>query len=365
MCVGLFSITAHAEEIKDDYVYIQGQISVDDVYNYEFISYPQDGVNQEVQWNVSVNNPRIENKIKRTFYIAKKNKSNLFVNDRSVTVRFENIPLVTSFKSNYNGQTYTYVNAKDWSLAVYYNDNSVDYISDFKATYNSKEGNYDVVFNFLPKKDVSQIYIHCIQDLRDNSNFNNYIYNPNSSYELYVRAGETNDNCYELNIEQDTKETGLLSGILGKLTDGFNSLGEKLSNLVNSIIELPQKLWEKISDGLKSLFIPSEGSITEYKGKLDTLLENRLGAVYQVVNILHNSWNGIMEADETNTINFPSATVNLAGTPFTFGGYDVSIVPAGFDVLVTAIKAIVAIVCTVAFANGLRKRYDEVMGVEQ
>ena len=72
-----------------------------------------------------------------------------------------------------------------------------------------------------------------------------------------------------------------------------------------------------------------------------------------------------MQADETDTIEFPQASINLSGTPFTFGGYSVKIVPEGFGVLVTAIKSIVAIVCTVAFVNGMRKRYDEIMGVEQ
>ena len=76
-------------------------------------------------------------------------------------------------------------------------------------------------------------------------------------------------------------------------------------------------------------------------------MSSRFGAVYQVVNIMTDSWDGIMQADQTDTISFPQATLNFSGTSFSFGGYDVKIVPDGFGVLVTAIKSIVAIVCTV------------------
>lgn len=50
---------------------------------------------------------------------------------------------------------------------------------------------------------------------------------------------------------------------------------------------------------------------------------------------------------------------------FTFGGYDVQIVPTGFDFIVNILKTVIGIVCTILCVNALRKKYDEVMGVVQ
>lgn len=58
----------------------------------------------------------------------------------------------------------------------------------------------------------------------------------------------------------------------------------------------------------------------------------------------------------------PEVTVNFSDTSFSFGGYEVSIIPDGFDVLVTAVKGITSIVCTFLFINSLRNKYEKLIG---
>lgn len=135
-----------------------------------------------------------------------------------------------------------------------------------------------------------------------------------------------------------------------------------LRQILDTIINLPSKLWELISDGLKSLFVPDEQFMTDYSDKWNELLEDRFGAVFQAVNIIFGCWDDISAADQTNTIDMPEVTIPLPeGNSFTFGGFAVQIVPDGFDFLVGSVKMIIGIVCTALFLNGLKSRYNEIM----
>lgn len=103
-----------------------------------------------------------------------------------------------------------------------------------------------------------------------------------------------------------------------------------------------------------------------YKTKWETLLAEKLGAVYQVTEIIFGAWDDVQNADETNTITFPTVSIPLPdNNNFSFGGYDVKIVPDGFEAFVEVVKGAIGIACTFLFINGVRKRYDEVMGVRE
>jgi hypothetical protein len=173
-------------------------------------------------------------------------------------------------------------------------------------------------------------------------------------YSIFGEMEEYQYTAFKMSVDIETKEESLLGGILGWI-----------QNLFDAIVNLPANIWAFFEDGLVGLFVPSEDALVEYMDKWDELFSSRFGAVYDVVHVMTDSWGGIMNADETNTVAFPSATINFSGTPFTFGGYDVKIVPEGFEWLATSVKLIVGIACTVLFVNGMRKRYDELMGVEQ
>lgn len=69
-----------------------------------------------------------------------------------------------------------------------------------------------------------------------------------------------------------------------------------------------------------------------------TLLDDRLGAVSQVGDIVFESWDDIKNYDQQNSIYIPEVSLESAGIPYSFGDYVVSIVPSGFEMLVEVLK---------------------------
>lgn len=184
----------------------------------------------------------------------------------------------------------------------------------------------------------------------------------NTDQEVTVYAGEFNTDDMSLAISIQSEEAGLLTGII----EWLKGIKEGITNVFESIAELPAKIWSFIQNGLQSLFVPNEDFIVSFKNDMDSMLASKLGAVYEVLDITFDSWDRISEFDSIDTIEIPLTTINLpSNTEFSFGGYDVEIVPNGFEFLATISKTIIGIVCTTAFINGLRKRYDEIMGVEE
>lgn len=204
--------------------------------------------------------------------------------------------------------------------------------------------------------------------------------NITGQYNLFVIL---NDNPFTPKVDISSEEAGLLSGLLGKVTEIFDrvkqtaedvaygfanvvqGITDGFSNVVNGILELPQKLWTLISDGLKNLFVPDEEYMTEYSDKWDELLSSRFGAIYESGAIIRDFFTGLDYQQSVYQIELPEVSLDSVGIPFTFGGYKVDIVPSKFGKIAALIKNFTGAICTLLFVNGLRKRYDEVMGVRQ
>lgn len=165
------------------------------------------------------------------------------------------------------------------------------------------------------------------------------------------------------------------SNLGSKLTDLKNSFVNKLTDLKDSFINIGNDIIQGLTDlkndlinGIKSLFVPDEDFMDEYSNRWDELIHTRLGAVAQVSGVLHDFFDSILaySGSEQNTISVPAVTLPLPdNASFTFGGFDVEIVNEKFVFLQNAVKVLVGILSTFAFIYGLRKRYDEVMEVEQ
>lgn len=221
----------------------------------------------------------------------------------------------------------------------------------------------DINFQFTPTKNIARI------DLYVDSNLWEYIRTSYGSDQIIITSyfGEfKGDNKYNFNIEFQSEEAGLLSGLIGWVQNIFAKIGDtfdKVTEIFTEIKNLPAKIWTFISDGLQNLFIPDAADIENFKNSMGTLLEDKLGAVYQVSNTVIETWERIQSSDEQDTIHLPEVSMGLPeGNTFTYGGYDVKIVPDGFAFVAAAVKTITGVLCTVAVINGLRKRYDEVMG---
>lgn len=141
-----------------------------------------------------------------------------------------------------------------------------------------------------------------------------------------------------------------------------------IKNIVNSIKNLPknigaffQTVMNNALEQIKGFFIPSETTMIELKSKFESLLADRFGAAYQASDIIDDFANAFTYSETKGHITIPEITVNLVGTEFTFGGWDVDIIPDGFEGLQTTLKLVVNIICTVCFVNALKKRFREVL----
>lgn len=206
---------------------------------------------------------------------------------------------------------------------------------------------------------LSQEIVNAASDIKDSIN--------NSSAEIITAV---NDSSAVLSDKlEDVKDsindsTNKISDKLGEVKDGIT---DKLSDVKDGITNKLTEIKDNLLDGIKSFFIPSDEVMEEIDDEWDELLKTRFGALYEVSGIITDfasemSWDFVEQAGEKNTIIMPSVTVKLVDTDFSFGGYEVKVVPDGFDVLTTALKGITSIVCTLLFVNALRRKYDKLVG---
>lgn len=146
-------------------------------------------------------------------------------------------------------------------------------------------------------------------------------------------------------------------GITNLPSNIANSLKGFFDNIVNAVTDLGNFLIE----GVKNLFVPTEENLTAYFDKWKALLSDRFGALYEVFDIIVDYFETFSNTGSKSTVTFPSVSIPLAGSDFVFGGWEVSLIPVGFTVIFDALKLMINVLCTVAFVNALRKRYDRLV----
>ena len=145
---------------------------------------------------------------------------------------------------------------------------------------------------------------------------------------------------------------------LDEMNDKLDETNNFLDNIVQGILNLPQA----ILDGIKGLFVPDAEAMAAYQDQWSELLRTRFGAIYESVDVIGSFFETISLGDKQEEVVLPSVTVDLAGTPWTFGGWSVRVVPEGLEFLCTYSKLIVNIICTFAFINGLRNKFEGILG---
>lgn len=148
------------------------------------------------------------------------------------------------------------------------------------------------------------------------------------------------------------------SGFLKTIIEGIKSIGQ-------SVIELPTKIWDKMSDGLKGLFVPTADDITAIKNDWDNLLSDRFGCLYQVIQLIDNYADSFNSPEQQNTITLPELRLPFGDSDFVFGGKDVQIVPDRFSFMIDIIKTIISIIATCFFVNGLRNKFERLVGGQE
>lgn len=179
-------------------------------------------------------------------------------------------------------------------------------------------------------------------------------------YNYYARGVATyasrGYNTYTFNFSIDKAEVtvqdekGILNGILSWLKD-----------IGNGVKELPSKVGDAIANKIKGLFVPSEDKLIEILDKFEQLLDDRFGIVYDAGSIVEDFATAFSYTEGKSTLTFPSVTVNLSGTQFTFGGWEVSIVPDRFEGIIASLKFITNIACTYLCINAIKRRGEGVV----
>lgn len=252
----------------------------------------------------------------------------------------------TAYPNNFYDVKYKYV----------YKDNTQSNLESANAQITYNESYFSLKFDVTPDKDVTSISILMYFDI--DHFFNITI--PSGDY-INLDIGSSNTSV-SVDVDEEKTLLGKLLDWVKNIYDSVKSIPTYLTNIWNTIKNLPSDIWQFIEDGLKKLFVPDEAYLTEYSNKWDTLLADRFGLVYESFSMAHDVVTSIEESDAQNIL-MPSVTIHFGDTPFTFGGYEVDPVPDKFEFLADACKLVTSIVCTYLFINGLLHRYDEVMGV--
>ncbi|MEE1504809.1 MAG: hypothetical protein UGF89_11270, partial [Acutalibacteraceae bacterium] len=187
-----------------------------------------------------------------------------------------------------------------------------------------------------------------------------------TSYSSWERRVLFDDGTSQ-NIKIIPEEKGLLASLLDLLSSLFSKITEGFDNVINSILELPSKIAQAISDVLSFMFVPSDEYIQYGFQNFDDILTTKFGVLWEVPEIIIDFCTDIydvLSADEDiRVIDFPIVSIPLGnGVVLEFGGWQVPLYNSDFAFVYDAIWMISAFIGTVLFINGLRKRYDKLLG---
>ena len=294
-----------------------------------------------------------------------------------------------------SGGSYTVLNSPDKleHILLFYKDGTMEYVR--TGQMYAVTGTYaNFSATFTPAKDVTKIEIVMSKNLS--------AYNTGyAQAQYYFGEASIGDDSYRLSLDQDSEELGFLDSITKWLedmwfdfTDWFSSVWTAITrveetisawfetlqtDLINwfdqtfttildfqeDLLALPENIWIWFKDGIISLFWPDPDIVYQFKEDMEEMMVNKFGGIAQAGTIIRDTWNSLEEAVATESIHIPVTTIKLIGQDkFSFGGYDVKVIPDGFEFYADACKAITGISCTFLFVNSLRKRYDDIMGDE-
>lgn len=391
MLLGVFSVTANAAEVEIGKLKFYANVIYSNATgqqtNKNAVWYPDDDVISQLTLEDTMDYDESKDIVITTeTYISRTDGKAMLMAGEVATFTIEDIYQKVSIASSKTAVNFSVPN-QVYAFAIF-TDGTVKYLQ--PELINKNDESFDVKILINADKDVKQICYSTYFTIEDGHKICGNA-NPTRLLSFEYRVGESAEIGHSVRVDlkdpttiqqEQTNEkldeaNQKLEEMLGTLFNGFNDLGdktekgfaglgEKIKEVFNAITNLPAKIWEFIENGLKNLFVPDEEFMVSYKDKWSNLLAEKLGAVYQVTEIIFGAWDDVRNADQTNTINLPVVTIPLPqNNSFSFGGYDVKIVPDGFESAVELVKVAIGIVCTFMFINGVRRRYDEIMGVNE
>lgn len=109
-------------------------------------------------------------------------------------------------------------------------------------------------------------------------------------------------------------DNGETVGLLGSIIEFLTSIVNGITNVAQQIAHLPGLIADEIMGRIRSLFVPDEAEITALKDKYMTLLEERLGFLWQAMTFITDFASSFVEG-LTNasdyTFHFPGLSLTL------------------------------------------------------
>lgn len=157
-------------------------------------------------------------------------------------------------------------------------------------------------------------------------------------------------------------QVGLLSGILGILQTIWDTITSGFGNVIDAVLSIPQTIINLFTSAMQSLFVPTDEDLEGIFDDFDTLLEDKLGAIYQVGASLSDVWDALNTTTATTSLTFPA--VSIPGTGFTLPAQTVPIWPAGFTALQSFVRTGTSMVIILLWIKGLHHRFSVILGSE-
>ena len=286
-------------------------------------------------------------------FIYTKGENNLIASE-GTSIHFNLSGIYNKLTAQYNGTNYekTSVPSGSYQIRLMLYDQKGTAFYDFmipKSSFTSPNSSgYADTIDFKVDNLESDLYkIDVEVRFRSQAMFplDSTVWNNCGSYKLAFGLGSKT----MLQVFVDDGQTGLLKGILSGIT------------------ELPSKIWGLIENGLKGLFVPTEAQMTDVKGQWDTLLSDRFGGLYQTVQLIDDYADTFKQPSQSqSSIDFPEFRLNVGSdSEFVLQAHDVQIIPDRFTFLVDVLKTIISIIATCLFVNGLRNKFERLVGGQE
>lgn len=187
--------------------------------------------------------------------------------------------------------------------------------------------------------------------------------------------------------------TSLISTLKTNLVNTFNSVGSSITsalstvkdnivtmkdnlvsnivslkdNVVSNIVSLKDSLIARLDSirdsiiaGITGLFVPDSAYLDNIYSRFNSILAARFGGLYEVGNYIFEFFGKLTVVSGSGVVTIPEVTVPLGSYSFSFGGYDVALVPQGTESFAETVKYVVDVVCTTSFFCMLYYKYRHI-----
>lgn len=253
-----------------------------------------------------------------------------------------------------------------WQKSVRYNpvsavlvvNDSISY--DVSVNYSSSGAKLNISdFQFAFDSDQTITSLELIVDMAPQQDYFSVTLGPldaeNSTHFVWTGVPYLTVVCMAPNEAHNTGTIKLLMSSEQETKGLLTTIIEFLQGIWNGIVELPGKIVNGIKDALKALFVPSEEDMAAFKDKFTSMLESKLGFVWQTEQIIVDFGQSILTAMKGNQkyiFNFPGISIDLPEGKFEIvPKQDVSLENPVFDILQPILSTITIIICVIAFIN--------------